>query len=83
MLSGGKSNGRPRSGKEFLLCKCMAMSNESPTKVPSCCVEEVVVGSYKMGSVKKSVPSACFRTAGTPSFLRVAATSGKPTQLVL
>lgn len=58
------------------------MSNESPTKVPSCCVEEVAVGSYKMGSVEKSVPSACLRQAGMPSFSRVAATSGKETQVV-
>lgn len=71
------------------------MSKESPTKMPSpccccCCVEEVVLvlvlvlgdGSYRMGSVRKSLPSACLRTAGTPSFLRVAATSGRGTQVV-
>lgn len=60
----------------------MAISNESPTKVPSRCVEEVVVGSYRMGSVRKSVPSACLRQAGTPSFWRVAATFGKGIQVV-
>ena len=65
-----------------MLCRCTAMSNESPTKVLSCCLEEVVVGSYKMGSVRKSVPSAYLRQAGTPSFLRVAATSGKGIQVV-
>lgn len=61
------------------------MSKESPTKVPFCSAEEevlVVVGSYRTGSVSKSVPSACLRTAGTLSFLRVAATSGKGTQVV-
>lgn len=83
MLFGGKSGGRPPSGEECLLWRCMAMSNESPTKLPSCCVEEVVVvGSYRMGSVKKSLPSGFLRLAGTPSFLRVAATSGKGTQVV-
>lgn len=60
----------------------MAISNESQTNVLSRCVEEVVVGSYRMGSVRKSVPSACLRQAGTPSFLRVAATSGKGIQVV-
>lgn len=58
------------------------MSNESPTKEPSCCVEEVVVGSYRMGRVKKSVPSRCLRQAEMPSFSRVEATSGKGTQVV-
>lgn len=82
MLLGGKSGGRFPSREECSLCRCMAISNESPTKVPSCCVEEVVVGSYRMGSVRKSVPSVCLRQAGTPSFLRVAATSGKGTQMV-
>lgn len=66
-----------------MVCRCMAMSNESPTKVPSCCCGEVaVVGSYRRGSVRKSVSSACLRQAGMPSFLRVAATSGRGTQVV-
>ncbi|KAL8813223.1 MAG: hypothetical protein Q9200_000407, partial [Gallowayella weberi] len=81
MLFGGKSSGRPPSGEECLLCRYKAISKESPTKVPSCCVEEVV-GSYRMGSVKKSVPSANLRLAGTPSFLRVSATSTRGIQVV-
>ena len=61
------------------------MSKESPMKVPSSEDEVVVVvvrGSYRMGSVRKSLPSACLRQAGTLSFLRVEATSGSGIQVV-
>ena len=61
------------------------MSNESPMKVPFCCAEEelVVEWSCRIGSVRKSVPSACLRLAGTPRFLRVLATSERETHVVL
>ena len=89
MLCGGKSGVWSMVVKVCFSCRWTAISKESPMNVPSCfcccCgdAEELALGSYRIGRVRKSLPSACLRDAGTPSALRVEATSGSWTQVVL